>query len=588
VSRLRIALGTLVAVAALVWLVRELAHTSRLDRPSVLVIAIDTLRADRLGCYGYARPTSPNIDALATKAVVFEHAISQAPWTLPAFASIVTGVLPSTHGAGRGKGWKAAHLRPGRPTLATVLRGEGYRTASFVSNGWVSSEAGMAEGIDEHDRVVWIGSQGATTSALRWLRENAGLQFYMFLHLIDPHGPYEPAAKHLAALGLQPSSEDQERVNAIAGGKHSLADLLPGDPALLSDLYDGEVRQTDERVGEVVAALRALGLLEHTIVIIVSDHGEELLEHGRLGHGNTLYDEMLHVPLIIRAPGAGWVGRVREQVRTMDVFPTVLDLLKLPLPAGLDSRSLIPLMKGEREAGGDRSAASEFLWQGHEQKSLRRPDAKMVLTPGTGDRYWYDLKQDPAETRRVLGGEVGAALEAELERVFDTRLDGLLVSVFGDQEEHDLRLVLETETRFDEVEVEGGEASERITLSPDRRRVKVRFHLDGSSYPPGWVDVDGLRVRTADDAPVRMSGTMDGRIIAASTLRLGSKRRTPGVVQPWTFSLDDPLIAVPAGYRPTRDKRASISVMTRGTLKAEQQRMSPETERRLRAIGYVD
>jgi hypothetical protein len=272
----------------------------------------------------------------------------------------------------------------------------------------------------------------------------------------------------------------------------------------------------------------------------------------------------------------------------MDVFPTVLDLLHLPRPAGLEGRTLLPLMKREPEAGGSRSAASEFLWQGDEQKSLRVADAKIVLTPATGDLYWYDLTQDPAENRRLRGGARGAALEGELEHVFDTRLDGLLVSVFGDGEAHDLRLVLETESGFDEVAVEGGEVSERITLSPDRRRVKVRFRLDPSPYPPGWVDVDGLRVRTAGDVPVRMTGTLDGRLISASTLHLGLKRRTPGVVQPWTFSFDDPDMAVPAGYRPIREKRASISVMTRGMLKVEQEPMSPETERRLRAIGYVD
>jgi arylsulfatase A-like enzyme len=567
---------------------RELAQVSWLERPNVLILAIDTLRADRLGCYGHTRPTSPNIDALAKDSVLFERAISQAPWTLPAFASIVTGVLPSTHGAGRGKGWDAAHLQPGRPTLATVLRGQGYRTASFVSNGWVSFEAGMTEGIDPRDRVSWIESESVTTAARDWLRANQEQPFYMFLHLIDPHAPYAPAPQHLAALGLDPHPDDQQRVNEIAALRRPLKELRPGDTALLFDLYDGEVHQSDEHVGVILDELRALGRLERTIVVLVSDHGEELLEHGRFGHGHTLHDELLHVPLIIRAPGARWTGRVPQQVRTMDVFPTVLDLLRLPPPAGLEGRSLLPLMQGEREPDGARSAASEFLWQGNEQKSLRRADAKMVLTPATGDVYWYDLARDPGETKPRRGGKKGVGLEVELEHVFGTRLDGLMISAFGDARKHDLRLVLDTDTRFDEVAVEGGEVSERVTLSADGRRLKARLRLDGSSYPPGWVDVDGIRVRTRNDAPVRVSGSLDGRPLAPSSLHVGAKRRTPGTGPPWTFSLDDPEVAVPPTYRPFREKRVSISVMTRGTLKAEQQRMSPETERNLRALGYVE
>lgn len=554
----------------------------------MLLIGIDTLRADRVGCYGYTRPTTPHLDALAQESVLFEQAIAQAPWTLPSFASIFTGLLPSTHGAGRGKGWTCDHLKPGRPTLATVFRAQGYRTASFVTNGWVSADAGMTEGVDPADAALHADSGATTTAALEWLRANGAQPFFMFLHVVDPHAPYLPPPEDLAALGDRIDAKARDRINEVAMTQRPVTDLLTTDRPVLSALYDAGVHQADRHIGEIVAALRATDLLDRTIVVVVSDHGEELLDHRQTGHGHSLFDEILHVPLLVRFPHGRWARRIQEQVRTMDLFPTLLDATDTPLPPGLDSESLLPLL-GERPLRGPTPAApSEFLWNGYERKSMRQPDAKMILTPATGELAWYDLAMDPGETRPIPGAHgKGVTLAQEIERVFARRLDGGMVSAFGDGEAHDLRLVLDADTRFDEAAMDGAERGDHIVLSTDRRRLKVRSHLDASMYVVEWVDIDTVRFRTQDDAPVRLHGRLDDAPLPASAVHVGQARSLPSGMSPWTFALDDPALAVPIGFRAVRAPRVAIAVTARGTTRKPPAPLSPAMQQNLRALGYV-
>jgi len=558
-------------------------------RPNVLVVGIDTLRADRLGCYGYQRPTTPAIDAIAAEAVLFERAISQAPWTLPAFGSMFTGLLPSVHGGGRGKGWKCDHMSPEHRTLAALLRRVGYRTSAFVTNGWVSNEVGFGQGIDPEDYTTWIESDGTYYAAMEWLYEHDDAPFFMFLHMVDPHAPYKPRDEDLRAVGVEPDPEAAARINDVVSNKRPREDLLPTDPAVLSDLYDGEVRRADERVGRLVAELRARNVLERTILVIVSDHGEELFEHDRVGHGHSLYDELLHVPFMVRFPNGRWAQRVSDQVRTMDLMPTILDAVGLPVPEGLDGQSLMPLIREDPGAVAPPLAPSEFLWDGQEMKSVRHPDAKMMLTPATGEVQWFDLVRDPDETapiRSVVGRAV--SLQQDVERVFATRLDGLLVTAFGDGAEHDLRLVITTESAFEEASVMGGERGDRFALSRDRRRLKARFQLAASSFPPGWVDIESLRLHAAGNAPIHIRGTINGRPLGPAMLRLGRSRRRVTGRPPWTIRQDDPRVVVPVGFRPSRDGNASVVVTAQGTVRTERAPLSDKTKESLRALGYIE
>jgi arylsulfatase A-like enzyme len=558
-------------------------------RPNLLVIGIDTLRADRLGCYGYPRPTSPNIDALAKDAVLFEQAISQAPWTLPAFASMFTGLLPSTHGAGRGKGWTCDRMRPGHDTLAVLLRQAGWRTASYVTNGWVSSGAGMTEGIDPADTYAWLESDKTQAAAMKWIREHRDERFFMFLHAVDPHAPYEPSEKDRTAVGVRVDEATIRRIADTTANKRPLAELSPSDRAAVSDLYDAEVHQVDRRLGELFAMLKELDLFDRTIIVVVSDHGEELLDHGRLGHGHTLFDELLHVPLIVRFPGGRWAGRVPAQVRTMDLFPTLLQALDLPVPDGLDAQSLLPVVRNEPEAPLPAVAPAEFLWEGHEVKAVRRPTAKVLLTPATGELRWYDLAKDPKERAPLRGvGGAGAALQEDIEHSFGARLDGMLLSAFGDVTVRRVRLLLRTRSRFDEAVIVGGESGDRLRRSADGRRIKAWLTLDPSYDLADWTDIDSVQVRTADNAPVSVSGMLDDQPLTRSMVRLGLGRGRPKGNPPWLLQPDAQRLVVPVGHRPTRDVNVFLVVTSQGLQRTKQAPLPEETQKSLRALGYIE
>jgi arylsulfatase A-like enzyme len=240
----------------------------RVAGANVVLIGIDTLRADHLGCYGYRRPTSPRLDALARQAVLFETAVTQSPWTLPAFASIFTGLLPSSHRAGEGKQLNVSRLDPARETLATILHRAGYRTGSFVSNGYVGRDVGMAEGFDEHREAMQ--AAGAAAQAVGWLEAHGAERFFVFLHIVDPHQPYAPPAEHAAPF-LDPAYTGPIGTSFSGFAQPGWDDA---DRRRVIDLYDGEVHFADSLVGRVVDTLTTLGVLDRTLVVVTSDHGE--------------------------------------------------------------------------------------------------------------------------------------------------------------------------------------------------------------------------------------------------------------------------------------------------------------------------
>jgi arylsulfatase A-like enzyme len=246
---------------------------------NVVVVAIDTLRADHLGCYGYSRPTTPRIDALAGEGVVFEHAISQSPWTLPAFASILTGVIPQRHGAGQGKQCllrPCGALAPDQATLAELFARAGYRTASFVSNGFVGSESGLARGFEQAS--TWLSGTLAVNHALAWLEEQQkrpeqAPPFFLFVHLVEPHMPYAPPPEDVAPF-LDPAYPGP--LGTYVDGSSLPERPTDADRRRIVDLYDGDVHWADRLAGRVFDAVGGLGASRRTLVAVVADHGEEL------------------------------------------------------------------------------------------------------------------------------------------------------------------------------------------------------------------------------------------------------------------------------------------------------------------------
>ncbi len=380
--------------------------------PDVVLVSIDTLRADRLGFAGYERDTSPNLDRLAERGVVFERCISQAPWTLPSYGSLFTSLHPTEHRAGVSLGaevWERGgsaddfekgsdRLAEGVPTLAESLSAAGYRTCALYFNPFLDPVTGIGRGFDEYVNCSY-GASAGVDRAIEWFERNEGLPSFLFLQLIDPHWPYAPPAPFDRAFAGR-------AVESISGYPWSLALVRKRPPnaarkKLLSDLYDGEVAYVDAELGRLFAHLDDREQARDALVVVHSDHGEELWDHGRLEHGHSLHDEVLRVPLVIVRPSVLPPGRVASTVRTIDVFPTILDLLGLTAPSGLRGSSLVGLARGEVDVELE-AFAEAILWGRpyapfDEAKALVADGFKLVLGDGDSLRELYRLEDDPRE-----------------------------------------------------------------------------------------------------------------------------------------------------------------------------------------------
>ncbi len=393
------------------------AHTQPLDpnlsRPNVLLISIDSLRADRLGCYGNPRDTSPRIDALARRGVLFTNAWSTTSWTLPAHVSLLSGRSLLGHGVR-----EARRIPASVPMLAEVMRGIGYQTAAFVSAPWLSSRFGFDRGFDLYDdfsvpftpdRESRMRAQATLSAPLlapaieKWLRQTAKPPFFLFLHYFDVHYDYSPPAPY-------DSMFDPSYDGSITGRRfHADPRIRPGMPRRDLDhllaLYDGEIRFTDDHIGRVLDIMQELGFLESTFIVLTADHGDEFFEHGGKGHHRTLYEEVLRVPLILNWPGRLAEGsRVEDPVSIVDALPTILAALGQAPPKGTEGISLIPAATG-RGPLPPRTLVSELYVKQNInlQVAVRKGDRKLIQSLNFPRQEFYDLASDPGETQPEEG-----------------------------------------------------------------------------------------------------------------------------------------------------------------------------------------
>ncbi|HEU5321013.1 MAG TPA: cation:dicarboxylase symporter family transporter, partial [Methylomirabilota bacterium] len=298
-------------------------------RPNVLLYLVDTLRADRLGCYGYGRPVSPHLDAFAGRAVLFERAVAQSPWTRPSVASILTGLLPTAHGVQT----LEDRLPEAARTLPEILRAAGYRTAALSTNHHVATGTGLAQGFDDFFLDEEHHAEPVVRRAVAWLDRRTAKErpFFLYVHTLDPHAPYQPPAvwRQRFAPGVRPEAGSREDLDRLyrSRGEERAARI-----AEVSRLYDAEIAAGDEAFGQLLAALRERGLYDDTLIVFVSDHGEELGERGGLGHGHSLYQELLSIPLVVKPAGRQPAGRRSSRLaQQVDLLPTVLAAAGLPL-----------------------------------------------------------------------------------------------------------------------------------------------------------------------------------------------------------------------------------------------------------------
>lgn len=415
---------------ALFWCLAGCGGTVEGGSPNVLLISVDTLRADQMGVYGYERPTTPRIDAFARDALVFDRAYTPASHTLPAHASLFTGLYPDSHAVLRAEDT----LGPQVVTLAEVLAGEGYASAGFANGGFLGPRHGLQRGFDvwdfRHDIEParpggerGVGRNAADTNrvVLSWIERQREPPFFVFVHYFDPHSdwrdePYEAPSRFRDGL-VHPRPERYRPGEGRYGASRHLLRLnragralRPADREYVRSLYDAGVSYTDHHVGDLLDALRQRKLLDDTLVVLVSDHGEEFHEHGRFLH-EQVYEELVRVPLIVRFPDAVRRGRPLHGTRTgavvglIDVAPTILATVAAPIPPGVQGRDLHPLL--EAPVGGGRTYARN--WRGTQYGVIDGP-WKLVEHADGGGVALYDLRADPGETRNLADRHPDRAL----------------------------------------------------------------------------------------------------------------------------------------------------------------------------------
>lgn len=372
-----------------------------------LLISIDTLRADHLGLYGYERPTSPTLDALARDAVVFDAAQSTSPWTLPAHGALLTGRYPSRLGLSS----TVAMLPPEVPTLAELLRQNGWRTAAFVNSRFVSQRHGFDRGFDHFEYLPetyhQIGSAAPLLErAAVLIEEHRDQPLFVFVHLYDVHSDYR--ARHVHQHGLVApyrGSAAGLTPQLLAVDKGKLA-LTPEDLAHVVDLYDAQIREVDANLGRFFATLRENASFDDSFIALVADHGDEFLEHGGVLHGRSHYREVIGVPLIIRHTGWPRGERVSTPVSIVDVVPTLLSALGVPPPRELAGMDLSALLSGRSHKSALPDIGAERVLYSEAVLDADRRGAKSAARQGRYTLHWdeasgahelYDLQSDPGE-----------------------------------------------------------------------------------------------------------------------------------------------------------------------------------------------
>jgi len=374
------------------------AWTARPRGTSVLLVSIDTLRADHLGCYGYPRPVSPHIDRLASRSAMFTQCLVQDHWTLPSHMSMMTSLYPDRHQV-----YPETTLPDGIPTLAQILCNAGYNTRAFISGiHWMSPGFGFHRGFLHYDfPQTIIRAEDIQDRALKWLEKNHRKPFFLFLHFYDVHADsdippyYKNPVPADPALETYPPYEDTNKKAAIVEG------------------YDLGIQYVDHAIGEITNRIEALGI-EDLVTVITSDHGEEFFDHGMIGHLQA-YEETARVPLIVKTPEMETHHRIDALVQSIDIAPTILSYLDLPVPPLFQGRSLLSCLRAGDEAP---ERKTEAFIKGNWNYVIRTPRWKLFRHDSEGESFLFDLESDPAETVNLIASrpEVTDRLNKRLEK----------------------------------------------------------------------------------------------------------------------------------------------------------------------------
>jgi arylsulfatase A-like enzyme len=387
---------------------------------NVIFVSFDDLRAANVHILGYKRKTTSTIDRLAKTGYIFTQAITVAPWTLPSTMSWFTGVYPRDHkitnkltvtGNGGQQEYNLKTVSPSLITLAEAFKSSGYATGGFTGGAGVDRSFGFDQGFDTYfDKNNFGGFKDSVPQAISWIKEHKNEKMFVFLHGYDIHGQYMPHEgyderfvdfDYTGKLTGSPAEQKDLREEGITAGRIF---LTPDDVRFLTDLYDEKVQRADEQFGIFMQEYEKISAAYPTVFILTSDHGEELYEHGRIDHGHSLYDELLRVPLFIILPGNTRGKTITDQVRSIDIMPTILDI------TGITSASLSGQLKGVSLTGLMRGMHAELnvfpetdYRYTVKLRGVRTPDGrKLIDNVETNSWELYDLKKDPKEAKNLV------------------------------------------------------------------------------------------------------------------------------------------------------------------------------------------
>jgi arylsulfatase A-like enzyme len=376
------------------------------ERPSekprnVILISIDTLRADHLGCYGYTRRTSPTLDRLASQGVIFSDTSSPSPWTLPAHASLLTGKYPSRHALKTHNSYLPADIFP----LAHILRENGFHTAAIVNSFYLTRKYGLDRGFNDfvyvRERLNQREPSETEQKALEWLSGNGEQPFFLFLHCYDPHSDYcslQAYEEEFVRSSYQGTADGT--TSQLLEYREGLVRLNQEDLKHLINLYDASIRQMDDGMARLLKFLETEQLLGNTLLIVTSDHGEEFLDHGGVLHGRTQFQELIHVPLIFRGPGVPRSVKIKQIGSLTDILPTVLRILDIPCPGNIDGVDLGFLWQKDAGRSSERYIFSEADHNNVKddiKRAVRTERYKLHYDLLTQSTQLFDLTRDPRE-----------------------------------------------------------------------------------------------------------------------------------------------------------------------------------------------
>ena len=493
------------------------ALTAAQPAPLAILYLVDTLRADHTGVYGYKRNTTPELDAFAKDAIVFEAAVAHASWTKPSVASILTSHLPGQH--------RAVQLRdpldPSQVTVAGRLDARGFATGAAIANSVIyGEESAFDRGFDffaglhgdDDTRSKLVGADVVVDTALAFLRSRRGLPTFLYVHTMDPHVPYAPPAPFDRMFEPHATAEHPAR-DPRSDYKEPL------DLERMVAQYDGDVAFGDREFGRFVRELKALGLYDDALVLFMADHGEEFLDHGRWLHGRSLFDELIRIPLVLKLPGGhGRGARIERQVQGVDVMPTLLEAMGAPLPPDLVGR---PLQRALENGEPPRPALAEISHRGFVAHGVRTEQEKFIrrFSPDD-DELLFDLEKDPGEKTSI------AEANPERVRLRKAQVEAGMAQnpfryVLQARGRGRLALRLETHGWLEAVETAGLGPQERSVVGGNGRSIDLVVEPR-----PGAPREISFTVRPIG-APVTLSGLRDGHPLRPGDVAIGEGGQHP-------------------------------------------------------------